>query len=79
MDLLFQSTVPTGTPKRASDILSDAFKETISERQASRCREASAEHEETVGREVHAWTDSGSAPLALHLDGIALNLAWAKK
>ena len=31
-DLLFQSPVPTGVPKRASDLLSDAVKETIAQR-----------------------------------------------
>ena len=44
-DLLFQSTVPTGVPKRTSDIPSDAFKETLAQRQAGNCREASAEYE----------------------------------
>ena len=52
-DLLFQWTVPTGVPKRVLDVLSDAFKKTIAQRQARRRREASAEYEQTTSREVH--------------------------
>ena len=44
LNLLFQSTIPTATPKRASNILPDAFKEIIAKRQPRRYREASAEH-----------------------------------
>ena len=53
LDLLFQRTVPASMPKRVPDILSDAFKETIAQRQARKRREASAEYEQTASREIH--------------------------
>ena len=52
-DLLFQRTAPTGVPRRVFDVLSDALKKTIAQRQACRRREASAEYEQTASREIH--------------------------
>ena len=51
-DVLFQRTAPTDVPKRVLDVLPDAFKETIAQRQARRCREAGAEYEQTASREI---------------------------